>query len=355
MSDEQTQTQIADESQDQKYFTITPRLIWALSRNPFDYTLWATIKGIAGESGECFLGTADLAVLAMMSDGQVSESRKYLLDMKLLIGECRRDPGYPQKVWHLRIPNIWAANVEWATRNMALKDRVEFKRKQQAEIQAMRKNKRLEQASEGEKGLHQVKPSPGEGGVTYGEGGTTPGELKNIHKENQKEDLAAIEKTPPPHWGVAWQIAAGVEEVKLPTPEDEENARIANAVGLFAPAYQELVRAFVIATGIFPIKQDVSGWSSAFKDQQARTGLSADDVTEACAEMIKDNLTIKDPFSVMNKVANIRAKRKTKQAKQTQAPAVLDTPLTRALEEPFVPAVRPTREQLGLTPSRVNS
>ena len=43
---------VSDESQDQKYFTITPRLVWALARNPFDYTLWSVIKGIAGDSGE---------------------------------------------------------------------------------------------------------------------------------------------------------------------------------------------------------------------------------------------------------------------------------------------------------------
>jgi hypothetical protein len=97
-------TQVTDESQDQKYFTITPRLVWAFSRNPFDYTLWSTIKGIAGDAGECFLTTDDLAILSMMSTGQVSLSRKHWMKLGFLFGDFRRDPGYPQPVWHMRVP-----------------------------------------------------------------------------------------------------------------------------------------------------------------------------------------------------------------------------------------------------------
>ncbi len=183
MTDTET-TKVRDESADQKYFTITPRLVWALARNPFDYTLWSTIKSIAGENGECFLSTADLASLAMMSVGQVHDSRQYWTNCGMLKGEKRRDPGYQQEVWHISIPNTWKTNIEWSEQMPSLKDRVVFKRKQREELSTERKRRK--------KALHQVKPSPGERQPSSGEGNPSPGELKNIQvKNNQEEPLGA--------------------------------------------------------------------------------------------------------------------------------------------------------------------
>lgn len=335
MSEEQVQVKVKDESQDQKYFTITPRLIWALSRNPYDYTLWSTIKGIAGESGECFLSTEELAVLSMMSAGQAHESRKYWMEMKMLFGDLRKDPGYPQAVWHMSIPNVWAVNIEWATRFTSLKDRVQFKREQASSIREERQKSR-EEAKKSEKtpeeSLHHVKPSPYEGINSPGEPEPSPGELKNIHKKNHKEELGA--GAPPTVWGLGWQVAAGVEEVTPPTPEELENARLANAVGMFAPVYQPFVRAFILATDIYPLEKFVSSWSEAFKQQLASTGLHQDDVKDACVEMRKDHLTIKDPWSILNKIPDIRAKRKEK---ATITPIVVDSPYARSYDTPPVP------------------
>ena len=167
---------LKDKSGDRKYFIITPQLVWALSRTPYDYALWDVVKMIAGEDGECMLATEDLATLAMMSVGKLVDCRDYLRRQGLLEGEIRRDPGYPQPVWHLRIPDLWAANLAWRRElGDLLKDRILYKRRQR-------------------ESLHQVKPSPGEGGPS-------PGEAKKNHKEEPKEegvgitlfDLAGIE------------------------------------------------------------------------------------------------------------------------------------------------------------------
>lgn len=295
---------IIDESQDQKYFTITPRLVWALARNPYDYTLWGTIKGIAGEAGECYLSTEDLATLSMMSAGQVSDSRKYWMETGLLRGDFRRDPGYPQPVWHLRVPNFWAANIEWATKHAGLKDRVTFKREQLDKIREARESekKAREVAKNAQNSLHVVKPSPGDGGVTYGDGGVTPGDAKNIHKKNQKDNLAKI--APQTTWDPAWALAAG-QAPQPPTEAELQAAKLADAVNMFHSNYQDLAKAFILATGIFPLDKDVSGWSLAFKDQIARTGLSPADITAACQNMTSDKLTIKDPFSVVGTAGNL--------------------------------------------------
>ena len=124
---------------------------------------------IAGEEGECILATPDLAALAMISTGQVSESRKYLLGCGLLEGKYKRDPGYPQPVWHLRIPDIWADNLAW---RKSLGDKI---------------SSRIAWKEEQKMSLHLVKPSPGDGGVTPGDGGVTPGETKNIHDRTIQE------------------------------------------------------------------------------------------------------------------------------------------------------------------------
>ncbi len=350
-------TTVTDESQDQKYFTITPRLVWAFSRNPFDYTIWSVIKGIAGDSGECFLTTDDLAILSMCSTGQVSDSRKYWQSVGLLFGDFRRDPGYPQPVWHMRIPNIWKNNIEWAEKYTGLKDRVEFKRTQISNFKALRDQKRAELLSQ--KRLHQVEPSPGEEGVTPGEEGVTPGDTKNIHKEIKKKNVDAKasepaepkpQTPPPPEWGLAWQLAADVEDVVLPDEDQIAQAKIGNAVELFPQAYKELARAFILATGIFPIKADVGAWCKAFRDQDVRTGLTTEDIAQACKQMFNDKLTIKDPFSVMGVAGNIHndLKRKVVAAENKQ-PNVVDTPFAQALEDktPRSPEFQKSLEDFG--------
>lgn len=191
-----TQTKIAAETTDRKYFIVTPQLVWALSRDCYDYTLWNVIKMVAGDHGECFLATPELAALAMMSEGKCSDSRKYLLDIGLLAGNLEKDPGYPQPVWHLRIPDLWPRNLAWREKlGDKLKDRIAYKIEQYAQAAENKRRVRAEaEKRRREKSLHLVKaskPSPGEEGVTPGEEGVTPGETKDIQKDIQKGDNSA--------------------------------------------------------------------------------------------------------------------------------------------------------------------
>src|SRR3972149_3781856 len=135
---------------------------------------------MAGRGGEGILGIPDLAALAMMRDGQGSLSRQFWLRFGLLTGGPNRDPGYPQPVYHLTVPNIWKRNVEWSEAYASLGDRVAFKQAQK-------------------ESLHQVKASPGEEGVLPGEEGVLPGETKKNYKKIQKEEHdAALPREPRP-------------------------------------------------------------------------------------------------------------------------------------------------------------
>lgn len=122
---------IKDKSGDGKYFVQIPRLVWALSRSPYDYMLWSVIKDIAGDQGtfECRLSTRDLAAIAMMSTGKVVDSRSYLMDAGLIEGRIEKD-DLGQATWHLTIPDVMEENVKFSKSVLKLKERANYKIKQ---------------------------------------------------------------------------------------------------------------------------------------------------------------------------------------------------------------------------------
>jgi hypothetical protein len=182
-SEEPEGTKAKDGSRDRLYFIISPRLVWALCEDSEELALWIVIKDIAGEDGECILSREDLALLAMQSTGSVSIRRDRLIRKKLLEGELRRDPGYPQSVWHLRIPDFWEANIRWARMYPKLSERVSFKRAQFENIRAERRDKKESSLSDGYK-----ESSLSDGGGLLGDGGRIPGDAKKIVFKDLKEE-----------------------------------------------------------------------------------------------------------------------------------------------------------------------
>ena len=108
------EVRITEDRVEAKYFTITPRLVWALSRDTYDLGLWFVIKDVAGETGECYLSRSELAEMSMMSEGKVTDCRDYLIDQGLLEGEVSKDPGYPNSVWHLHVPDFMSRSIRWS-------------------------------------------------------------------------------------------------------------------------------------------------------------------------------------------------------------------------------------------------
>jgi len=169
-------------SPDNANFCMIPRVVWAHARTPYDLSYWLMVKDIAGEKGQCILSTQQQATYAMMSVGQVTDCRTYWLEIGLLEGEVKRDPYYPQAVWHLYIPqDIWIRNSTFAFDVRTIKQRLEFKTTQAAEIKGKRTKK---EPSPGETSRE---PSPGETSYTPGETSYTPGETNKILKDLNKE------------------------------------------------------------------------------------------------------------------------------------------------------------------------
>jgi hypothetical protein len=171
-----SQQYIIDESGDRKYYVVTPQLVWALSRDPYDYTLWGVVKMIAGEEGECWVNTDNLASLAMMSAGKVSQCRRYLIEVGLLRGTRKKSEGSGQWVWHLRIPDLWQQNLEWRQEmGSNLQARIAYKNSL--------------------KSFHPVKPSSGEAKLSSDEVKPSPNEIK--FPSNDAEPSSAEDKLSP--------------------------------------------------------------------------------------------------------------------------------------------------------------
>lgn len=136
-----TMNKLDDNSKDRDYFVLTPQIVWALCETPAEFTLWNVVKMIAGETGECWVGTNDLATLAMCSKPTVIAARKRLLEIGLLNGEMRKHNKHSDNaVWHLSIPNLWKQNIEWRDEHNKLKGtdgRIEFKEQQKAARKAL--------------------------------------------------------------------------------------------------------------------------------------------------------------------------------------------------------------------------
>lgn len=202
-----------------RFFVMTPQLVWALSRDPYDFMLWSVVKMAAWDTGECILSTRDLATLSMMSVGKVQDCRAYLLRMGLLEGEFRRDPGYPQPVYHLRVPDLWQRNQQLIECDLghSLKKRVAFKAAQR-DLPTLPPPPPGPEVSPAEPRVAPGEPAlppgeravlpgeqgipPGEQGIPPGERGILPGETNKIRQETL-ESPEGYSPPNPPEGGIA--------------------------------------------------------------------------------------------------------------------------------------------------------
>lgn len=264
------QVRVRDESNDRKYFTITPRIVKAYARNAHDLALWETIKDIAGEDGECYLNTEQLAILSGVSTGQVSNSRKYWIKIGFLKGEIKRDPGFTQKVWHLTVPDLWQKNIEWCEKHPKIADRIAFRKAHRS--------------------LHRVKPSPSEGL------GSPSETKKKLIKKNQKDfspsEIQEIKDS-------ANRTVDGILANGLP-PADYWQGR-----EIFRPDHLPLVDWYHKVTGQVCTKRVQKSWLKAV------TAWAAEGITPVHLQTAFENQSkwrmVSDPNMLTNDAAAVKA------------------------------------------------
>lgn len=113
--------------------------------------------------------------------------------------------------------------------------------------------------------------------------------------------------TPPPAWGADWQMAAGVDKLELPAPEEQTALDLLNALNMFHEHEKAYVQAFYEQTGILPIQADLAYWRKTFSYLRAK-GVTPDDLVEAARQAAKDDMTIASPKSLEKYAVDIHFK-----------------------------------------------
>jgi hypothetical protein len=93
------------------YFIMTPFIIDDMDLTPHGFRLYIHLKRRAGEKGECWENTRNLAAACHMSTGKISEAKKELVEKGLIsIRSVDRDGG--QFSYHvITINDIWLENM----------------------------------------------------------------------------------------------------------------------------------------------------------------------------------------------------------------------------------------------------
>ena len=102
---------IIDQSGDRKYFTIIPNILWVKDLTALERWLYATIKKVAGDDGECFMSTLTLAKEAGISTGSISKAKQTLQDKGLVRIVRRKRSAKGHAIDHITITDIWEENI----------------------------------------------------------------------------------------------------------------------------------------------------------------------------------------------------------------------------------------------------
>jgi hypothetical protein len=239
----------------------------------------------------------------MMSVGKVVDSRQYLIAVGLLAGKIRRDPEYPQPVWHLRIPDIWEENIRWRKQINSLNERVELKKEITQRLKDSGQLRQFDSKTFDDpllhvKRLHNMKafkttekppkivePSYCEGGPPQNEGGPPQNETKKNHKKNQIEPLEA-NASEKPEFDISSQgpktqiMNSFIEKTKIPLPKR---------------------------------KKERDFWWSSISEIHNASGHNLDSALEllevAINRLRQDGLTISDPNSLIKTIRAIVGER----------------------------------------------
>lgn len=116
-SNPDTEVTIIDDGDSRKYWTQIPNIVFMLGLSPFELTLYAYFKKVAGVGGACWQKTSTLAKATSMSGGMISKAKIELSKPRpelngkplILITEgANRHGGKPRHV--IRLSDIWPEN-----------------------------------------------------------------------------------------------------------------------------------------------------------------------------------------------------------------------------------------------------
>ncbi|RMG99245.1 MAG: helix-turn-helix domain-containing protein [Chloroflexi bacterium] len=122
---------IQEQSNERKYWTQIPNIVYELGLSPYALALYNIIKRTAGQNGACWRSARTLAKDCNMSPSTVSKAKQELaqpfdlLDGKplIVIQEMRAHPGTNKNkpggrpYHHITIVDIWDQNMAYFSRS----------------------------------------------------------------------------------------------------------------------------------------------------------------------------------------------------------------------------------------------
>lgn len=102
---------IIDDGRSHKYFYLIPNLIDHLELSVYAHRLYSHLKRVTGETGECFEETTTMAKSCKMSVGSVSNAKKELVKLGLIVIEKKKRKEGGKRKDIVRIVDIWDENI----------------------------------------------------------------------------------------------------------------------------------------------------------------------------------------------------------------------------------------------------
>lgn len=254
------------------HFSQIPNMVDDMGLTPFAYRLYGHLKRVTGENGKCWQSTETISKACGMSMGAVSKAKKELENVwPPLIRVTSQKKGDGRIYHEIFITDIWKINNSFYTE----KDT-----------------------------LHVVKGLARSPGETY----PSRGESKNNPPEQEEPNAGAKPAPlPVPGMSIENQIAMGVENIVMPTGDQEYQNKIEMAMMNIckgARNIQPLALAFLTTRGIFPSKSEYLGWRKAFL-QMYEKHVTAENVVEAIGRLLHDNMTVVEPYAVIKTAVSL--------------------------------------------------
>jgi hypothetical protein len=103
---------VSYEDGDRAWFTMMPNMIDDLSLDVYTFRLYMHLRRVAGENGICFQSTSTMEKWCKMSRHMVIESKKRLVEAKLITIKKVVAKNGGRSCDHIKIVNMWERNYK---------------------------------------------------------------------------------------------------------------------------------------------------------------------------------------------------------------------------------------------------
>jgi DNA-binding MarR family transcriptional regulator len=101
---------VKEQRREYTWHTRIPNIVDEMDLSPFEFRLYHHLKRVAGDDGQCYKNTGNLAKECKMSTGAVSNAKKVLIEKGLIKIEIRNAGG--RDYHHITIIDIWDKNYQ---------------------------------------------------------------------------------------------------------------------------------------------------------------------------------------------------------------------------------------------------